>query len=54
MKYNTGDYEKTHFCNFFLQAVHNIVPDSKYTFFTDEAWVGTSVLKTIGTGAVIM
>jgi hypothetical protein len=27
-----------HFCNWFLQAVHDGVLDPKLTFFTDEAW----------------
>jgi hypothetical protein len=27
-----------HFCNWFLQAVHDGVLDSKLTFSTDEAW----------------
>jgi hypothetical protein len=29
---------RTHFCNWFLQAVHDGVLDSEFTFFTDEAW----------------
>jgi hypothetical protein len=34
-----GDYgRRTHFCNWFLQAVHDGVLDPKLTFFTDEAW----------------
>jgi hypothetical protein len=34
-----GDYRKrTHFCNWFLQAVHDGVLDPKLTFFADEAW----------------
>jgi hypothetical protein len=33
------DYgRRTHFCNLFLQAVHDGVLDPKLTFFTDEAW----------------
>jgi hypothetical protein len=33
------DYgRRTHFCNWFLQAVHKGVLDPKLTFFTDEAW----------------
>jgi hypothetical protein len=33
-----GDYgRRTHFCNCFLQAVHDGVLDPKLTFFTDEA-----------------
>jgi hypothetical protein len=33
------DYgRRTHFCNWFLQAVHDGVLDPKLTFFTDEAW----------------
>jgi hypothetical protein len=34
-----GDYgRRTHFCNWFFQAVHDGVLDPKLTFFTDEAW----------------
>jgi hypothetical protein len=34
-----GKYgRRTHFCNWFLQAVHDGVLDPKLTFFTDEAW----------------
>jgi hypothetical protein len=34
-----GDYgRRTHFCNWFLQAVHDSVLDPKFTFFTVEAW----------------
>jgi hypothetical protein len=29
---------RTHFCNWFLQVVHDGVLDPKLTFFTDEAW----------------
>jgi hypothetical protein len=29
---------RMHFCNWFLQAVHDGVLDPKLTFFTDEAW----------------
>jgi hypothetical protein len=33
------DYgRRTHFCNWFLQAVHDGVLHPKLTFFTDEAW----------------
>jgi hypothetical protein len=33
------DYgRRTHFCNWFLQAVHDGVLDPKLTFFTNEAW----------------
>jgi hypothetical protein len=33
------DYgRRMHFCNWFLQAVHDGVLDPKLTFFTDEAW----------------
>jgi hypothetical protein len=33
-----GDYgRRTHFCNWFLQAVHDGVLDPKLMFFTDEA-----------------
>jgi hypothetical protein len=34
-----GDYERRmHFCNWFLQAVHDCVPEPKLKFFIDEAW----------------
>jgi hypothetical protein len=34
-----GDYgRRTHFCNWFLQAVHDGVLDPRLTFFTDGAW----------------
>jgi hypothetical protein len=34
-----GDYKRRmHFCNWFLQAVHDGVLDPKLTSFTDEAW----------------
>jgi hypothetical protein len=34
-----GDYgRRTHFCNWFVQAVHDSVLDPELTFFTDEAW----------------
>jgi hypothetical protein len=29
---------RKHFCNWFLQAVHNSVLEPKLTFYTDEAW----------------
>jgi hypothetical protein len=29
---------RTHFCNWFLQAVYDGVLDPELTFFTDEAW----------------
>jgi hypothetical protein len=48
---------RIHFCNWFLQAVHDGVLDPKLTFFTDKLgfiWVGTSMLKTIGIGAVLI
>jgi hypothetical protein len=33
-----GDYKRTHFCNWLLWAVHDILLDPKLTFsFTDEA-----------------
>jgi hypothetical protein len=33
------DYgRRTHFCNWFLQAVHDGALDPKLTFFTEEAW----------------
>jgi hypothetical protein len=33
------DYgRRTHFCKWFLQAVHDGVLDPKLTFFSDEAW----------------
>jgi hypothetical protein len=43
-----GDNERTHFCNWILQAVHGSLLDTKLTFFTDEACfhlVATSMLK---------
>jgi hypothetical protein len=34
-----GDYgRRTHFCNWFLQTVHDDILDQKLTFFNDEAW----------------
>jgi hypothetical protein len=34
-----GNYgRRTHFCDWFLQAVHDSVLDPKLTFFTDEVW----------------
>jgi hypothetical protein len=34
-----GDYgRRMHFCNWFLQAVHDRVLDPELSFFTDEAW----------------
>jgi hypothetical protein len=34
-----SDYgRRMHFCNWFLQAVHDGILDPKLTFFTDEAW----------------
>jgi hypothetical protein len=39
-----GDYgRRAHFCNWFLQAVHDAVLDPKLRFFTDEAWFHLSV-----------
>jgi hypothetical protein len=34
-----GNYKRwTHFCNWFLQLVHDSLLDLKHTFFSDEVW----------------
>jgi hypothetical protein len=48
---------RTHFCNWFLQAVHDGVLDPKLTFSLmklGSIWMGISMLKTIGTGEVLI
>jgi hypothetical protein len=46
---NEGDYNRRpHFCNWFLQAVHESVLDPEVTFFSDKAWCHWSVSGCIG------
>jgi hypothetical protein len=50
--------EKCIFCNWFLQAAHDGVLDSKLIFFTIETWFHLSgfisVLRPVGFGAVLI
>jgi hypothetical protein len=51
---------RLHFCNWFLQAVHNGIFDLKLTFFTDKAWfhltgcINMENSKTVANGAVLI
>jgi hypothetical protein len=56
-----GNYmRRLHFCNWFLQAVHNGIFYLKLTFFTDKDWfhltgcINMENSKTVANGAVLI